>query len=51
MNESLFHTIFPVHCYPPPEEYAVKGHGVFALPFGPAQEYGWGYAGCNRRET
>jgi len=47
------HTMFPVHCYTPPEEYVVvEGHGVFALPFGPGLPgYSWGHAGCNRRET
>ncbi|WP_243669281.1 hypothetical protein, partial [Methanoculleus chikugoensis] len=36
LDESLFHTMFPVHSYTPAgEEYAVEGHGVFALPFGP----------------
>ena len=52
LDEALFHTMFPVHCYTPPEEYVVEGHGVFALPFGPGLPgYSWGHAGCNRRET
>ena len=43
VDESLFHTMFPVHCYTPPEEYAVEGHGVFALPFGP--RFAWNTVG------